>query len=298
MKSRLEILNDYFSGKSTPQDIEDYKNNYMSEEEKHFGKPVFEMTEDEYINYDILVYNNSEGDLTGYDCKICKNKGKIEYRHKFGHRFFVPCQCVTVRNSLARLKNSGLGNLINLYSFENYKTENEWQKIVLDKAKKFIESDGICFVILGQSGAGKSHICTAMSKELMLKGKNLKYMTWINDTIKLKQNKMNPEVYDKIIYELQNVEVLYIDDLFKMLNSEQKPSEADINLALEIINYRYNLSRVSTKRYITIISSEKTIDELIEYNEALAGRINEMTGEWVLTLIGKDKNYRFKENRI
>lgn len=81
-----------------------------------------------------------------------------------------------------------------------------------------------------------------------------------------------------------------------ILDEFGNPTPADINLAMEIINYRYNLSRSNDQRMITIISSEKTISELREIDEALTGRIKEMAGEWIITLSGKDKNYRFKEN--
>ena len=55
---------------------------------------------------------------------------------------------------------------------------------------------------------------------------------------------------DGTLIELyKNVEVLYIDDLFKTGKSEgglQKPTAGDINLAFEIINYRYKATSVIT----------------------------------------------------
>lgn len=289
----MEIVRKGFNGTITAEELEYYKTNCMTDSEKEIGKPAFQMTDEEFKQYQVLDYNKSEGNMIGYDCPLCKNKGKFAYIDKLGYTIYTDCQCVAIRNSLRRLEQSGLGNLINLYTFENYKVKNDWQNTVIKKAYDFIDSDGIAFVFLGQNGSGKSHICTAISKELMLKGMELRFMTWINDSTKLKQNKMNSEVYDKMISELQNIEVLYIDDLFKTLNAEDKPSQADINLAMEIINYRYNLTRTSKKRMITIISSEKTMSQLREYDEALAGRINELAGDWQLTLTGKDKNYRF-----
>ena len=54
------------------------------------------------------------------------------------------------------------------------------------------------------------------------------------------------------------------------------------------------MSRTTKQRMITIISSERTVSELREIDEALAGRIKEMAGEWIITIYGKDKNYRFR----
>ena len=288
-----ELIRKGYSKTISAEELEYYKANYMSEAEKQIGKPTFQMNDYEFKQYQALEYNNTEGEMTKYDCKVCRNKGNIAVVDEQGFTTYPTCKCMAVRNSLKRLESSGLGNLLDLYTFERYKTDFDWQKVVLKKAHDFIDSRGIAFAILGQSGSGKSFICTAMSKELMLKGMDLKYMTWINDATQLKQNKTNPEFYEKRIWELKNVDVLYIDDLFKTRNGDEKPSQGDINLALEIIDYRYNLTRTSKKRMITIISSEKTINQLREYDEALAGRIKELAGEWLITLTGKEKNYRF-----
>ena len=60
-----------------------------------------------------------------------------------------------------------------------------------------------------------------------------------------------------------------------------------MRLAYELINYRY------VKKLTTIISSEKQLDELMEIDSAIAGRINEMAGNYLIKIKGKDKNLRF-----
>ena len=96
--------------------------------------------------------------------------------------------------------------------------------------------------------------------------------------------------------ELKTVEVLYIDDLFKPIRGANgqitPPSYADIRLAMEIINYRYN-----NPVLITIISGERTIDELLYLDEALAGRISQLSKEGGYCInLAKDgkKNWRMK----
>ena len=68
----------------------------------------------------------------------------------------------------------------------------------------------------------------------------------------------------------------------------QKPTGADINVAFEIINFRY-----SNPQSVTIISSELTEDELIDIDEAIGGRIYERSKA---ITIGRDRsrNYRIK----
>lgn len=290
----LDLVKKGFQGLITPEELEYYKKHFMSDTEKQIGKPTFQMTREEFERWQVAEYNNSEGNMTDYNCPLCKNKGNFMLIDKDGYKIYAECQCISVRNNLRRLKDSGLDNLLDVYTFDRYKANFEWQNVVLRKAYDFIDSDGIGFAMLGQSGSGKTHICTAISKELMLKGMDLKYMSWITDAMRLKQNKMNPEIYEKEIDKLKNVHVLYIDDLFK--DSGDSPTQADINIAMEIINYRYNLARSNKLRFITLISCEKTMAELRVISEALAGRIKEIMGEWIITLSGKDKNYRFKEN--
>lgn len=293
LKSRFDILKSYYTNTMEDGDLELYISQYMSNEEKTIGKPFFLMTEEEQKLYEVMQYNNQTGNLTDYNCMKCKNKGYIKYINDMGYVIDKECSCLKVRKIIQRLKNCGLENLFNIYSFDKYTTTELWQKNILERAKHFINDKDIAFVFLGSSGVGKSHICTALSKELILKGYDFRFMNWIDEIITLKSNRMHPEVYNKIMWELKNVQVLYIDDFLKTDNNT-KPTSADISIALEIINYRYNLSRGNEKRYITILSSEKSIEQIREYDEALAGRIKEIAGNYFISLFGTNKNYRFK----
>ena len=89
--------------------------------------------------------------------------------------------------------------------------------------------------------------------------------------------------------EIKRVEVLYIDDLFKT-KDDIPPTAADINIAFEVINYRYN-----NPELITIISCQQMFAELLTVDEATASRIAEMCGEYSLS-IARDikRNYRLK----
>ena len=96
--------------------------------------------------------------------------------------------------------------------------------------------------------------------------------------------------------ELKKTDVLYIDDLFKGGKGEdgkyKPPTAADINAAFEIINYRYN-----NPELVTIISSERTLVELNDIDEAIAGRIAERSKEsgYCINLKpDKKRNWRMK----
>lgn len=84
--------------------------------------------------------------------------------------------------------------------------------------------------------------------------------------------------------------MLFIDDFFK----DDNPTKADIQNAFEIINARY-----TNNKTITLISSERTVDELKQIDEAIASRIFEMAdfGEYAIS-VGRqqERNYRFFKN--
>ena len=117
-------------------------------------------------------------------------------------------------------------------------------------------------------------------------------MLWRDEAVKLKAMVNDTVQYEKTMQELKTVEVLYVDDFFKCGQVEggvQKPTAADVNLAFEILNHRYN-----NPGFITIISSESTLDEIFSIDEAVGGRIGERAQGYVINLSGKEKNYRRK----
>ena len=101
--------------------------------------------------------------------------------------------------------------------------------------------------------------------------------------------KANSDEYEELLKPWKTVDVLYIDDLFKT-EQGKNPTTADVNIAFEILNYRYRNSKL-----ITIISSERTIQEIVGIDEAVGSRIFEKSGNYCIN-ISKDikKNYRLK----
>ena len=144
----------------------------------------------------------------------------------------------------------------------------------------------------GATGSGKTHLCVAAMLKLLKQGKEVYYMLWREDVPKLKSLVTDHEEYERMISEIKNVDVLYIDDLFKTGRTEsgakQRPTPADINLAFEIINHRYVTNKV------TVITSECTSNDLIDIDQATAGRIVEKSGAYCVSLKGKDKDWRLQ----
>lgn len=233
-----------------------------------------------------------EHELDGYVCEKCRNRGYMYY----ANGIYVTrsnCECWKARQSIRRMQRSGLGNVINKYTFALYNAETEWQKQIKETAKAFVHDDHAkWFFIGGASGAGKSHICTAICRNL-LATKEVHYMMWEEESVELKSMVTDAETYYPRMNRLKEVDVLYIDDFFsgrKERNGElAKPTFADVRLAREILNHRY------VNQKITIISSEWHSMEILELDEALGGRVVEMSGKYCLNVgRGADKNYRLK----
>lgn len=257
------------------------------------------MTQEEYEKWKVDNFNSAPGSLNeqdGHNCKICLNKGLImrAFQNERGiwTNTSVECKCQTVRRTIRRMQRSGLKNIIREYTFDKYNVTDPWQQTIKDAAVSYAKDPHGWFYIGGQSGAGKTHICTAICREFLLAGREVKYMLWRDDAAQLKGIANDPVERDKLLHSYKNVEILYIDDLFKTGKGDdgvkQKPTVGDINLAFEILNYRYN-----DPAKLTIISSECTMPDILNIDEAVGGRIAERSK--VISLKpDKSRNYRLR----
>lgn len=247
------------------------------------------------------AYNKIPGKLTGYDCPECMNRGFTAIA-KDGDFVLKECRCAPVRRSIQNIERSGLKDLLERCTLENYQVEEGWQRIISDAAKRFLrDHDGKWFYIGGQVGAGKTHICTAIVGELLKSGLPAKYMLWTDEANRLKANIMDDSFYSQKMEKLKNVKVLYIDDFFKpvkervymdgkYVSKTKSPSAAEIKIAFELLNNRYG-----RKDLITIISSELKVDDILSIDEGVGSRIYQRTKEFCMS-IPKDakKNYRLR----
>ncbi len=107
------------------------------------------------------------------------------------------------------------------------------------------------------------------------------YFPWVEGFNELKNDLSQ---LDQKIRRLQQAEVLFIDDMFK---GRSEPTAFQIEQLFAIVNDRYLNKRPM------IVSSERTIAQMCEYDEAIASRINEMCRDYKVTLTGGlELNYR------
>ena len=266
-----------------------------------FGSATsFDMSPKDYEQFKVdglnaTIGNRNEED--GYDCPLCKNKGTIYKLVDCGDGTYshcaADCKCSEVRKSIMRMKRSGLKDIIKDYTFDKYIDSEPWQKAIKASAMEYAKDPDGWFALCGQSGSGKTHLCTAICREFLLSGKRVVYMLWRDEIVKIKEAAQSGDSsLQDILERYKNADVLYIDDLFKtgknQFNEMVKPSVADINYAFEIINYRYN-----NPKLLTIISSELSEEELLDIDEAIGGRIYERAKTFTIAK-SRDRNYRIR----
>ncbi len=137
--------------------------------------------------------------------------------------------------------------------------------------------------LLGRPGCGKTHLLMAVSNNLIQKGVEVVYFPWVEGFNELKSD------FDRVeerINRLQRAEVLYIDDMFK---GRKEPTDFQKEQLFAIINFRYLENKP------ILVSSEKSIAEMCEFDEAIGSRINEMCRDYKVTIAGGiELNYRLQ----
>lgn len=232
-------------------------------------------------------YNKLQGDLKGYDCKECMNRGHFMRVRPDGTSYSEKCSCMDIRKSLKEIEQSGLKNMLDEYTLEKWQEPERWQMLARQMVLKYVENETGWMFIGGNPGIGKTHLCTAACNLLLQKRFPVKYVIWKEFSTKAKGAITDSPSYDKYVIPMLEAKVLYIDDFFKTKKGEI-PSSGDVNLAFEIINARYN----DTNK-MTIISSERTIKQIIEVDEAIGSRIYERAKGFTANLT-KAENWRLK----
>ena len=205
-----------------------------------------------------------------------------------------PCECREKVIAKKLMVSSGISEDDAKKGFNGFNTFNE---PALELAKntaisyyqnfKNIEAERINSLMLcGSSGRGKTTLGLAVANNLLNSGVGVRYMPYRDVVTNLKQQLSSRDgkySYDETIYRLKNARVLFIDDLLK-----GKVNETDINIMYEVINFRY------LQRKPCIISTEKTIQELLEFDEAIGSRLIEMSKGYIIVFDNSIPNYRLR----
>ena len=231
--------------------------------------------------------------LKGHDCASCGNKGYAA-ASKDGRWLAKACACLAIRESMHRIEKSGLGAMLKECTFDTFLASENWQHEAKSAVMRYAETQpqerASWLFVGGQPGSGKTHLCTAAIGRFLDRGKSARYMLWRDASVQLKAIVNMHEEYAKEITPLKTVDVLYIDDFFKTERGKA-PTTADINLAFEILNYRYNRQEL-----LTVISTERLLFELLDFDEAVGSRIYHRTAGYRIEIQpSAERNYRLRE---
>lgn len=251
------------------------------------------MTDIETKEFDLMAvesYNETMGNMDvidGIHCDICKNKGWVMFL-KDGYRTVRQCDCIGRRQSYMAARDSGLGTYLSKDQ-SDYIVSEEWQQHCFDSMQGFIRDhskDNVWFIALGQSGCGKTLICSIIANHLLFVAKRkVQYITWTDFIGQVKRDMMGEKTNEVSVYldKIKKVDVLFIDEMLKKYN------DTDLRYLIEIINYRYS------NDLKTIITSENVFDKLLDIDEATFGRAIEKCEGFSIN-IPKDrkKNWRLR----
>lgn len=230
-----------------------------------------------------------------FECETCQDTGII-ITSKDGYEVIDKCKCRIKKEIQQRTDNSGLAGLVNIKTFDNFRTEKPFQKMAKDLALEYTEEfkagNKMSFVFLGQSGIGKSHLLTAISGELLEHNVNVKHYTADEILQKLHACKYDEDNYNLEFGKIANCGLLFIDDLFKSsvtnYYKQESIKQEDLREMFKLINYRYN------KRLPMLVNSEIHFERFMEIDQAIIGRLKEMCDHKYLISVKPDnnKNYR------
>ena len=221
-----------------------------------------------------------------YNCDKCKDEGYIYFnkKDKFGqeHLTAKPCECLIKKNNEKRIEKSNVSELFKNCTFTSFEERSPKQKEVKELCIEFYkqvvskdiakEDKATAILLLGQVGAGKTHLAVAMMNNFMAKNYNALYTNYKDLVRTLSQNAMDKFVYKEEMDKCINADVLLIDEFFKCDNISELTS-AQKNYMYEIINTRYN------NRSLTILTSEKSIQEILQVSDALGSRLFQMANQ-------------------
>lgn len=222
-----------------------------------------------------------------YSCPKCRDLGYTFKTDKDGYEIAIPCECLQKKQSVEKMERSGLSEAFKQRTFKTFTVNNKWQLEAKTKAmnysKNFKETNA-SLILLGQPGGGKTHLGVATMLRLIEDNVGCVYREYLAMITDLKQTSMDETDYIRELEKYINPPVLFLDDFLK-----GTPTQADLKHIYKVINTRY------LKGMPMIISTEKSLRDILMWDEAIGSRLIEMCQGNVIEFPRElENNYRLR----
>lgn len=232
---------------------------------------------------ELLLSNGYPADYSDvkYECNKCGDTGFIDN---------TMCSCMREALVLAGIENSGFASLIHEQSFDGFSLDyyaknpnfheimRRNRDFLIDYAKNFDEKSAPSILMMGGTGLGKTHLSSAVAREVISRGKDVFYTGAIDlfEQFELQRFKSYSNEPNELIERYFECDLLIIDDLgTEMIN------QFSVSTLYNLIN-----DRLSRKKPV-IISTNLTKDDIRKkYTDRITSRL---FGEFqVLFFVGTD----------
>jgi len=200
-----------------------------------------------------------------FECPLCNDTGFVGINM---------CSCLKKIVAMGAFKDSGIGELVKKQSFESFSFDFysgealKHAKNNFDTLKSFAENfkqgNGMSFILMGDTGLGKTHLSTSVAKVVIEKGFSVAYDTVNEIMADFEAQRFRGSVSeDEIRKRYYDSDLLIIDDLgCEIIN------QFTVSVVYNLVNTRIN------NGLSTIINTNLTQSELREkYADRILSRI-------------------------
>lgn len=236
----------------------------------------------------------NQNSQNSYNCEHCHDTGDI-WVDKWTMKECTHCNLRKMEDIQRKVKAAQITDEFKRKTFGSFECDDRPESI--KRAFKVAQSYVIAFseiradkqnsiALLGNPGSGKTHLLAAVTNNLLSKGVEVFYFPWVEGIKELTNASF--EHKQEIIHRMQRCEVLFLDDLFK---GRETPTGFQFETAWSVINHRY------MNNLPMLISTERSISDLLDIDEAMGSRISEMTKGYraVINGIREEMNWRLRE---
>ncbi len=220
---------------------------------------------------ELLIANGYPADYSDvkYDCEKCGDTGFINNKM---------CSCMKEALILAGIESSGFANLVNEQGFDNFSLDYYKKNIthydlmrknleyLKDYAENFDVKSSQSVLMMGGTGLGKTHLSSAVAREVIEKGNDVFYTGAIDlfSQFEIQKFKSYNNEPNELIERYFECDLLIIDDLgteminqfsvstlYNLLNdrlSRKKPTIVSTNLSQDDIKKKYT-DRITSRLF-------------------------------------------------